>query len=128
MSSGRKVVAAAELHSSELDYRRGEDAVVPTKLTPEERRLALAAAKACGMRFAGIDFIRGPRKPYLLESNPSPMFAVFEEKTGLDVAGPLGAYLLASTLALARAARTAKPSAHITDPLICMLNVLLQER
>jgi len=91
---GRNVVGAAELHSTELDYRRGEDAVVPTKLSAEERRMAVAAAKACGMQFAGVDFIRGPRKPYLLESNPSPMFAVFEDKTGLAIADPLAAYLL----------------------------------
>ncbi len=91
---GNKVVASAELHSTELDYRRKEDAVVATALTPEERRMAVAAAKACGMRFSGVDFIRGPRKPYLLECNPSPMFAVFEDKTGLDVAGPFARYLL----------------------------------
>jgi ribosomal protein S6--L-glutamate ligase len=91
---GRKIVAAAELHSTELDYRRGEDAVVATKLTPEERRMAVAAVRACGMRFSGVDLIRGARASYLLECNPSPMFAVFEDKTGLDVAGPFAAYLL----------------------------------
>jgi len=91
---GNKVVAAAELHSTELDYRRKEDAVVATKLTVEERRMTVAAAKACGMRFSGVDFIRGARKPYLLECNPSPMFAVFEDKTGLNVAEPFARYLV----------------------------------
>jgi glutathione synthase/RimK-type ligase-like ATP-grasp enzyme len=91
---GNKVVAAAELHSTELDYRRKEDAVNATELSPEERRMAVAAAKACGMRFSGVDFIRGARKPWLLECNPSPMFAVFEDKTGFDVAGPFARFLL----------------------------------
>jgi hypothetical protein len=31
----------------------------------------------------------------VLECNPSPMFAVFEDKTGADVSGPLAALLLA---------------------------------
>ncbi len=91
---GRRVVAAAELHSTELDYRRKEDAVLATKLSAEERRMVIAAAKACGMRFSGVDFIRGPRKPYVLECNPSPMFAVFEDKTGLAVAEPFARYLV----------------------------------
>ena len=91
---GRNAVAAAELHSTELDYRRKEDAVIATKLSTEERRMVIAAATACGMRFSGVDFIRGARKPYLLECNPSPMFAVFEDKTGLAVAEPFARYLI----------------------------------
>lgn len=93
--AGRRVVAAAEIHSAELDYRRGEDAVVPTRLSPGERAAAIAAARACAMPFTGVDLIRGPRRFAILECNPSPMFAVFEEKTGLDVAGPLAALLIA---------------------------------
>jgi glutathione synthase/RimK-type ligase-like ATP-grasp enzyme len=91
---GNKVVAAAELHSTELDYRRKEDAVVATNVSAEERRMVVAAAKACDMRFSGVDFIRGARKPYLLECNPSPMFAVFEDKTGLSVSEPFARYLV----------------------------------
>jgi len=92
--AGNKVFAAAELHSTELDYRRKEDAVIATKVSAEERRMVVAAAKACNMRFSGVDFIRGARKPYLLECNPSPMFAVFEDKTGLSVAEPFARYLV----------------------------------
>jgi glutathione synthase/RimK-type ligase-like ATP-grasp enzyme len=46
------------------------------------------------MAFTGIDFIRSPGGSTLLECNPSPMFAAFERKTGLDVAGPLADYLV----------------------------------
>lgn len=91
---GRRIAAAAEIHSPELDYRRGETEVVPTALTPGERKAVLAAARACRMAFTGVDFIRSPDGPAVLECNPSPMFAVFEEKTGRDVAGPLARYLL----------------------------------
>jgi glutathione synthase/RimK-type ligase-like ATP-grasp enzyme len=93
---GRRVVAAAEIQSSELDYRRAEGAVVPARLSPDERRAAVVAARACGMAFSGVDLIRRAGGFVVLECNPSPMFAVFEQKTGLDVAGPL-AELLAGT-------------------------------
>ncbi len=91
---GKRVVAAAEIHSTELDYRRDEGVVASTRLTIEERRAAVSAAAACDMRFSGVDLIRGAKGFHVLECNPSPMFAVFEEKTGLDVAGPLAKYLL----------------------------------
>lgn len=90
---GDDVVAAAEIHSPEVDYRRDEGDVVPTRLSPEESAIATRAAAACGMPFSGVDLIRAPGKTWLLECNPSPMFAVFEDKTGLDVATPLAALL-----------------------------------
>lgn len=92
---GRKTVAAAEIHSSEIDYRRKEESVVPVKLTAPERHAAVAAARACGMTFTGVDLIRTAGGFSVLECNPSPMFAVFEKKTGADVAGPLTDFLCA---------------------------------
>jgi len=91
---GGRVVAAAAIESPELDYRRQEDGVEPTCLSADERRAALTAAGACGLRFTGVDLIRGPDGFKVVECNPSPMFAVFEEKTGLDVAGPLADHLI----------------------------------
>ncbi|MFM1920952.1 MAG: hypothetical protein RLZZ303_2586 [Candidatus Hydrogenedentota bacterium] len=88
-----EVVGAAEIHSPEVDYRREEGEVVPTELTPEEAAIAISAARICGMPFSGVDLIRTPDKTWLLECNPSPMFAVFEDKTGIDVATPLAALL-----------------------------------
>jgi len=89
----QEVVAAAEMHSEYLDYRQGEGAVVPAELSREESELALAAARATGMPFCGVDLIRGASGTMLLECNPSPMFAVFEDKTGLEVAQPLAKFL-----------------------------------
>lgn len=91
---GGTVAAAGEIHSTELDYRRAEDAVLPTRLSRAERAAAIGAARACSMRLAGVDLIRTRNAFTILECNPSPMFAVFEKKTGLDVAGPLAAHLL----------------------------------
>jgi len=88
-----EVAGAAEIHSKELDYRRGEQRVAVTELGPEEEEVVLGAANACGMAFTGVDFIRSAKGPSVLECNPSPMFAVFEEKTGLDIAGPLAGML-----------------------------------
>jgi len=87
------VAAAAEIHSEELDYRLAEGAVIATTLTPDETNIALRAADAVDMPFTGVDLIRTPGKTWLLECNPSPMFANFEDKTGLEVADPLAAML-----------------------------------
>lgn len=93
---GRTVVAAAEIHSTELDYRRNEGEVVATSLRPDERRAVVHAARVCRMPFSGVDLIRGEDEFAVLECNPSPMFAVFEKKTGQAVARPLAALLVGS--------------------------------
>ncbi|MBI4560015.1 MAG: hypothetical protein HY706_20680 [Candidatus Hydrogenedentes bacterium] len=93
---GQRVVAAAEIHSRELDYRRGEDTVVPTRLSAKLQEAVLTAAQACQMEFAGVDLIRFRAGFKLLECNPSPMFATFEKKTTTNIAGPLADYLLRS--------------------------------
>ena len=90
---GRRVVAAAQVEVSDLDYFSEDVAASPTRLTGEERRCAVAAAKACGMAFSAVEIIRTEKGFSLLECNPSPAFARFEEKTGLDVAGPLAEFL-----------------------------------
>ncbi len=90
---GEEVVAAAEIHSSELDYRRGEESVAATTLSSAEHEAALTAARACGMTFTGVDFLRDGARFVVLECNPSPMFAVFEQKTSQNVAAPLARFL-----------------------------------
>jgi glutathione synthase/RimK-type ligase-like ATP-grasp enzyme len=90
---GKRVVAAAEVEVSDLDYVAEDVVASATRLTAEERRAAVVASRACGMLFAGVELIRTAKGFSLLECNPSPTFAKFEEKTGLDVAGPLAALL-----------------------------------
>jgi glutathione synthase/RimK-type ligase-like ATP-grasp enzyme len=77
-----RVVAAFAIDTDALDYRGQEKGVTETPLDEEEETMALAASTALGMRFAGVDVKRGPDGPVLLDVNPSPMFAGFENRTG----------------------------------------------
>ena len=57
------------------------------KITPEERRTAVAGAKAMGLDVAGVDLIRADRGPLILEGNSSPGVEGFEGISGKDIAG-----------------------------------------
>lgn len=59
------------------------------KITPDERKLAIKAAKTLGLQVAGVDIIRSSRGPLLLEVNSSPGLEGIEYATGLDVAGAM---------------------------------------
>jgi ribosomal protein S6--L-glutamate ligase len=85
---GNKVVASMMRQSLDDDFRSnlhqgGEGMVV--KLTEEERRTAIKAAKATGLPFCGVDMMRSDRGPLVLEVNSSPGFAI-EKVTGRNVA------------------------------------------
>lgn len=87
-----KVVAAMERRAAEGEFRAnlhqgGTAAIV--KITSEERSLAVRAAKALGLRAAGVDIIRSKKGPLLLEINSSPGLEGIEEATGKDVAGAM---------------------------------------
>jgi ribosomal protein S6--L-glutamate ligase len=62
------------------------------KLTEEERKTAVRAAKAMGLNVAGVDLMRSERGPLVLEVNASPGFGV-EKVTGRDVAGAIIEYV-----------------------------------
>ena len=55
--------------------------------SPEERKLAVKAAKAMGLTVAGVDIIRSKSGPLLLEVNSSPGLEGIENATEKDVAG-----------------------------------------
>lgn len=57
------------------------------RITPTERRIAIQAAKAMGLRVAGVDIIRSVKGPLVLEINSSPGLSGIEEFTGKDIAG-----------------------------------------
>ncbi len=57
------------------------------KITAEERKIAVNAAKAMGLKVAGVDIIRANDGPKVLEINSSPGLEGIEEITGKDVAG-----------------------------------------
>lgn len=92
---GGRVVASMKRQSLDDDFRSnlhkgGEGTVV--KLTEEERKMAVKAARAMGLNLAGVDMMRSERGPLVLEVNASPGFGV-EKVTGRDVATPIIEYV-----------------------------------
>ena len=57
------------------------------KITPEERKIAILAAKTMNLKVAGVDIIRGENGPLLLEVNSSPGLEGIEGATSKDIAG-----------------------------------------
>jgi len=83
-----KVVASMKRQSLDDDFRSnlhqgGEGNIV--KLTDEERRTAIKAAKTMGLPICGVDMMRSDRGPLVLEVNSSPGFGI-EKVTGRNVA------------------------------------------
>jgi len=92
---GNKVVASMMRQSLDDDFRSnlhqgGEGK--PIKLTEEERRTAIKAAKAMGLPFCGVDMMRSSRGPLVLEVNSSPGFGV-EKVTGRNIAEKVIEYI-----------------------------------
>ena len=59
------------------------------RISAEERKLAIKAAKALGLKVAGVDIIRSRKGPLLLEVNSSPGLEGIEGASGKDVAGAM---------------------------------------
>jgi ribosomal protein S6--L-glutamate ligase len=92
---GGRVVASMKRQSLDDDFRSnlhqgGEGTSV--KLTDEERKTALKAAKAMGLSICGVDMMRSERGPLVLEVNPSPGFGI-EKVTGRNVAEKIIEYI-----------------------------------
>ncbi|HEU5121884.1 MAG TPA: 30S ribosomal protein S6--L-glutamate ligase [Candidatus Saccharimonadales bacterium] len=92
---GGRVVASMKRQSLDDDFRsnlhKGGEGT-PIKLTDEERKVAIKAAKAMGLNVAGVDMMRSKRGPLVLEVNASPGFGI-EKVTGRNVAGPIIEYV-----------------------------------
>ena len=59
------------------------------RISAEERKLAIKAAKTLGLKVAGVDIIRSRKGPLLLEVNSSPGLEGIEGASGKDVAGAM---------------------------------------
>ena len=57
------------------------------KITAEERKIAILAAKTMGLQVAGVDIIRSKSGPKVLEINSSPGLEGVENITDKDIAG-----------------------------------------
>lgn len=92
---GSRVVASMQRKSLDDDFRsnlhKGGEGT-PIKLTDEEKKLAINAAKAMGLHIAGVDLMRSARGPLVLEVNSSPGFGI-EKITGRNVAAKIIEYV-----------------------------------
>ena len=92
---GSKVVASMQRRSLDDDFRsnlhKGGEGT-PIKLTPQEEKLAINAARAMGLNVAGVDIMRSARGPLVLEVNASPGFGI-EKITGRNVAAKIIEYV-----------------------------------
>ena len=86
---GDRVVAAMRRQAKPGEFRsnlhRGGSAEI-ARISPAERRTAVAAARAMGLNVAGVDLIRSNHGPLVLEVNSSPGLEGIEEASGVDVA------------------------------------------
>jgi ribosomal protein S6--L-glutamate ligase len=92
---GSRVVASMKRQSLDDDFRSnlhkgGEGTAI--KLTPEEEKTAIKAARAMGLHVAGVDMMRSNRGALVLEVNASPGFGI-EKITGRNVAEKMIEYV-----------------------------------
>jgi ribosomal protein S6--L-glutamate ligase len=89
---GDKVVASMKRQGAPGEFRsnlhRGGSAS-RVRLTPEERSTAIRAAKAMGLRVAGVDLLRSNHGPVVMEVNSSPGLEGIEKATDIDVGGKI---------------------------------------
>ena len=87
---GDKVVAAMKRQAKEGEIRsnlhRGGSASL-IKISPEERSVAVRAARVMGLNIAGVDILRSNHGSVVMEVNSSPGLEGIEHATGKDVAG-----------------------------------------
>lgn len=87
-----KIVASIERTAAPGEFRanihQGGTASL-VQISPEERKLAIKAAKTMGLEVAGVDIIRSSKGPLLLEINSSPGLEGIETATGIDVASAM---------------------------------------
>ena len=93
---GSQVVASMKRQSLDDDFRSNihqGGSGTKIKLTEEERRVALKAAKAMGLSVCGVDMMRSDRGPLILEVNAAPGLEGIETVTGRNVAGKIIEYI-----------------------------------
>lgn len=86
---GGKVVAAMKRMAQKGEFRsnlhRGGHAEI-VRLTPEENRICIQAARVLGLNIAGVDFLRSKEGPLVIEVNASPGLEGIETTTNVRVA------------------------------------------
>ncbi|MBD2753154.1 30S ribosomal protein S6--L-glutamate ligase [Spirosoma validum] len=93
---GGRVIGAMRRQGLEGEFRsnihRGGNAMM-IQLTPDEEQTAIEAARALGLKVAGVDMLPSERGPLVLEVNSSPGLEGIETATGIDIASEIIAYI-----------------------------------
>jgi ribosomal protein S6--L-glutamate ligase len=93
---GSKVVAAMQRTGAAGEFRsnlhRGGHAA-SVKISPEERKTAILAAKSMGLNVCGVDLLRADEGPVVMEVNSSPGLEGIEQSTKVDVASQIVEFL-----------------------------------
>jgi ribosomal protein S6--L-glutamate ligase len=93
---GSRVVASVKRQSLDDDFRSNTHqggVGKAVKLTEEEERTAVKAAKAMGLPICGVDMMRSSRGPLVLEVNSSASLKTPELITKRDVATKIIEYI-----------------------------------
>ncbi|MDX2776534.1 RimK family alpha-L-glutamate ligase [Streptomyces caniscabiei] len=93
---GSRVVASVKRQSLDDDFRSNTHQGgigKAVKLTEEEEKTAIKAAKAMGLSICGVDMMRSSRGPLVLEVNSSASLKTPELITGRDVATKIIEYV-----------------------------------
>jgi ribosomal protein S6--L-glutamate ligase len=93
---GDTVVASMERRASKGEFRANihlGGTGHKVKITEKEERMAIAAAKASGLKVCGVDLIRSKSGPKVLEVNASPGLEGVEGATGIDIADKMLQYV-----------------------------------
>lgn len=93
---GGKVVASIARTGAPGEFRsnihRGGSAT-RIRITPEERAIAVQAARTVGLNVCGVDMLRSKRGPLVVEVNSSPGLEGVETATEIDVAAKMIEFL-----------------------------------
>jgi ribosomal protein S6--L-glutamate ligase len=114
---GRRVVGAIERIAQDgvvvANVSRGAQ-VRPVRRDAQIEEMAVAATGALGLDWAGVDVVRGPRGPQVIEVNGNPSWQGILEATGEDMAEPIAEHVLARALRRAGRGRTVSEDARAT--------------
>jgi ribosomal protein S6--L-glutamate ligase len=106
---GNRVVASMRRQSAPGEFRsnlhRGGTAE-RIRLTPEERAVAVRAARTMGLNVCGVDLVRSKHGPLVLEVNSSPGLEGIESTSGVDVSRRIVEWIEKSHAARPRRARS----------------------
>lgn len=94
---GERIASCARvLHGDVVDWRADQQGLQPWTPDAELESMLLRACASTGLDYAGLDIEIDSDSglPYVLDVNPAPLFASYEQVSGNDIAGPLARLLI----------------------------------